>query len=633
MRRFLPLLLLVPALARAGEIKYPVSAIPEELTKGVNAVVRHDEMVFTIVDKGRATQYVRMVVTIFNESAKRYAVHVEGYDKLSKVTQFEGATYDALGNQVKKLKSSDIYDQSAWDGFSLYSDNRFKAADLSYGSYPYTVEFITSVELKYLYHIPSSYILPGEKVAVERAVYTLSYPVGLKPRSKVFNTSVQPTVTLSGSAETATWEWKNLGPIKIEPQGPLNVEQIPYITAAPSGFEYADYVGKMDSWKEFGDWISSLNRGRDVLPESTRSKIADLTRPFTTTEEKVRTVYQYVQQKTRYVSIQLGIGGYQPFEARVVDETGYGDCKALSNYTVALLGAAGIRAHYTLVMAGDDRREMDEDFPSSQFNHVIVSVPNGKDTLWLECTSQTNPFGYMGTFTGNRKALAITPEGARIVSTPRYDYRENVQSRAATVTVQSTGDARALVRTIYSGLQYENDHLNFVLDDPEAQKKWIQRTTSIPNFDVNKYEFENHKNRIPSAVVSLDLTLRKYATVSGKRIFVTPNLMNRSTFVPEAVENRKTPVIRRLAYTDLDTVHFAMPDGLYPEFLPQPVKISSRFGEYEASFRFDDKGLLYVRRMKMLKGTFPAESYQEMIDFYKAVNKADNAKIVFLNKT
>jgi hypothetical protein len=370
-----------------------------------------------------------------------------------------------------------------------------------------------------------------------------------------------------------------------------------------------------------------------MLPEATRMKIADLTRPFTTTEDKVRVVYNYLQQKTRYVSIQLGIGGFQPFEAKIVDETGYGDCKALSNYTVALLEAAGIKAHYTLVMAGDDEPDMDTSFPSSQFNHVIVSVPNGKDTLWLECTSQTNPFGYMGRFTGNRKALAITAEGARVVNTPRYGHRENVQSRTATVTVQSTGDAQALVRTVYSGLQYENGNLNFVLDDQERQKKWIQQTTTIPNFDINKYAFENHKNRIPSAVVSLDLTLRKYATVSGKRVFVAPNLMNRSTFVPEAVEARKTPVVRRFAYTDLDTVHFTLPDGLYPEFLPQPVKISSRFGEYEASYKFDGNGLLYVRRMKMLKGTYPAESYPELIDFYKAVGKADNVKLVFLSKT
>jgi hypothetical protein len=37
--------------------------------------------------------------------------------------------------------------------------------------------------------------------------------------------------------------------------------------------------------------------------------------------------------------------------------------------------------------------------------------------------------------------------------------------------------------------------------------------------------------------------------------------------------------------------------------------------------------------LKVKPGEFPASSYGELVDFYKNLNKADNAKLVFLSKT
>jgi hypothetical protein len=60
---------------------------------------------------------------------------------------------------------------------------------------------------------------------------------------------------------------------------------------------------------------------------------------------------------------------------------------------VVLLREAGITGYYTTVMAGEGKSEADPDFPSDQANQVIVAVPTKVDTVWLECTNQTNPFG------------------------------------------------------------------------------------------------------------------------------------------------------------------------------------------------------------------------------------------------
>jgi len=616
----------------AGDPKYPVSDIPEELKKDVNAVVREDIMVYKILSKSTASLYAYYAVTIFNENAKEFASSILSYDKLTKISTINGSVYDASGKLIKKLKASEIYDQSSHDG--MYSDNRFKSIDLSQSTYPYTVVIEYQKDYKFLYHIDGSTFIPDEKVSVQAASYQLIYPPAIAPRYKAYNIDIQPKKeTLQNGSESLTWTFKNLKPITFEPLGE-KLDVIPYITAAPSTFEFEGYSGNMDTWTAFGNWIGTLNKGRDILPEPTKQKVKELTASLKSDEEKIKAIYEFLQNRSRYVSIQLGIGGYQPFEASVVDKVGYGDCKALSNYTVSLLAEAGIKAYYVLINAGEYADELEEDFPSSQFNHATVCVPNGKDTVWLECTSQTNPYGYAGRFTGNRKALAITENGAQVVRTPVYTADQNIQTTSADVYVEANGNAKAKVETIYAGLQYENGHLDFYLGNQyDDQRKWIQKNTDIPSFDINSFTMKNVKEKSPSAIVNLDLTLNRFASVSGKRIFITPNLMNRSTFVPEKVENRKTKVVRRLAYTDFDTVRYHVPEEIYPEYLPEPVKYKSRYGEYEASYKLDQGSLVYIRKMKMNKGTFPPESYQELIDFYKSVNKADNAKIVFLNKT
>jgi hypothetical protein len=109
--------------------------------------------------------------------------------------------------------------------------------------------------------------------------------------------------------------------------------------------------------------------------------------------------------------------------------------------------------------------------------------------------------------------------------------------------------------------------------------------------------------------------------------------MNRSTFIPEKLAERKTDIVIKTGYLDIDTILYKLPDNVYPEFLPDTQKHTSRFGEYESSFQMDENGLLYIRKIKMKEGEYPASTYQELTDFYKSLNKSDNIKIVLLSKT
>ncbi|MEQ8423350.1 MAG: transglutaminase family protein, partial [Cyclobacteriaceae bacterium] len=401
--------------------------------------------------------------------------------------------------------------------------------DLSQVTYPYTVEYEYEMEMKYLYTFPDFFLYHDDEVSAEKIEYSIVYPSDLKPRYKLFMIDEPNTRAVDRGMEEMKWEFANVIPDKFEPYSPPLYEVAPNISVSPVDFSFGGYVGKMDSWKNYGIWQGALNKGRGELAASTKKAVNELIQDTHNDEEKVKRIYHYLQNKTRYVSIQEGIGGMQPFPATLVDEVGYGDCKALSNYMVALLSEAGIKGYYTKIRAGRNERDIRKDFPSHQTNHIIVAVPNGMDTLWLECTSQTNPFGYLGTFTGDRFGLMVGEDGGKLVRTPSYTAEQNSQLRNAEVTITGSGNATATIKTSYAAIQFENGNLNFILDRPDKQKEWIQRNTQISNFDILSFSMTQKKEKIPVATVELELKLDRLVSVSGKRIFLTPNLMNRVT--------------------------------------------------------------------------------------------------------
>jgi|GEM_PF-2324456 len=218
----------------AGEKKYPVSDIPENLMKNAWYVYREDIGIFKIYAMNRATFSVRQVITILDPKGKGMATEVIGYSKLSKVRDINAVVYDAGGNVIKKLKNSEIYDQSAFDGVSLYSDNRLKAIDLQQAVYPYTVELEYELEHKYIFAIPS-FSIGGSHASVQRASFELQYADGLAPRYKEHHVKEKPqTGKTADGLNFIRWTFLNVEPLKTEPFTPFEDQPVPYISAAPS---------------------------------------------------------------------------------------------------------------------------------------------------------------------------------------------------------------------------------------------------------------------------------------------------------------------------------------------------------------------------------------------------------------
>jgi hypothetical protein len=396
----------------------------------------------------------------------------------------------------------------------------------------------------------------------------------------------------------------------------------------PAVLKYDKNVGTSDNWKNYGAWVKSLYAEKDILPAEAKIKISSVINNIPDTLLRIKALYDYLQQNTRYVAIALGIGGYQPFDAETVYRTGYGDCKALSNYMSAMLKLTGVKSYPTLVSSGRYIEPVFADFPNfGQFDHVILCVPFRHDTIWLECTSQQIPFGFLGDFTDDRQVLLITDNGGVFAHTPSYDAAENSMKCISYLSIDSSGMAKCSTKTVVKGLQYDA-FSSFLISNIDDQKKWYYKNSALPSMQISDFYVRNDKSTHPSATIEVSLSSQNYASFSGKYILLPINLINNQKPIQKMLKSRKSDVIIERAFTDYDSLVYRLPVNYKPESVPKGMELRTNFGKYSYYVRLDGNKLIYVRNCTLNQGRYKPYQYNELYDFILAISKADNLKVL-----
>jgi transglutaminase-like putative cysteine protease len=609
---------------------YNVALISDSLKQNANAVKRYEELRIIIKSPKKAVIKHKYAITILNEAGDEYCRYANSYDKLQSLSDIHGTLYDANGKEIKSIKKKDLSDLAYNDEISLMTDNRIKTYTFYYKQYPYTVEFEDEQEFDGIFYLPSWTPLSDEKFAVEQSRLVVETPADFRIRYKQFNYAAEPDIK-KDKVNTYTWEVRNLKSIEFEPFQTKD-NSLVSVYVAPLDFEIGGYKGSMETWESLGKFIVQLNMGKDQLPENVKADIHALVEGVTSVEKKIELLYNYLQKNTRYISIQLGIGGWQPFEAKYVATKRYGDCKALSNYMISLLKEAGVNANYVLINAGEGKKGLWDDFPAPYFNHAIMCVPNGKDTIWLECTSQTVSPGFMGSFTGDRKALVITQDGGKVVATPHYSSKDNSQIRKVTATVDLSGNVIAEMRTVYSGIAQEDVHGLIHQATKEQREKYLNSTLGLPTYSIEAFDHKEVRGRIPSVDEYLKVAAPNYATITGKRLFIQPNIFSKNYTKLNTDKVRKFPIEYTSSFMDIDTATISIPEGYQPEAMPKDVLLTNKFGKYSISFKVDANKIIVHRHYERQAATYPASDYLELAKFYEDIYKADRSKIVLVKK-
>jgi transglutaminase-like putative cysteine protease len=566
-----------------------------------------------------------------NERASDMAQFGVGCSKWEKLTDFNGQVTDATGKVIRKFKKGELKRSELSSGFA--EDIYTLSLDYTPPSYPITIEFNWVTEANNgNFGFPTFTPVEAYNTQVDHASYVLTAPAEMACRYLCRNTAAQVTQSTSGDGRIRyEAHMDNLPAIDSEPYSPPARETLPHILWAPGKFEFHGVPGDMTTWQGFGAWNHSLLTGQQELSPEFQAQLHAMTDTCTSDRSKVDVIYRYLAQTTRYVSIQLGIGGWQPFPASEVCRTGFGDCKGLTNYLCAMMHEVGLPANYVVI--GSGRRHLDTEFPSNQFNHVIAQVPLPGDTLWLECTASAFvPLGYVHESIAGKDALLIDDKGGHLVKLPNYSPEQNVSYNRAHVTLQDDGSATVDVNMRYECRQYE-DMLPLKSRTEQQRRDAMLGGLNLSAVTLGDFTFTELKDSYatPHIDVSMQLEARKLANITGSRMFIPVGIFHQVT-VPRALQQRVQPISIDYGYVDIDSMVITIPEGFVIEALPQQVNEVTPLGELSQTFEAGDNTITIVTRHLMLDGRYPATEYNALRNFKTAVKKAYDQRIVLRRK-
>ena len=626
----LPLLiifLLLCPLTKIGAFDYNIESIPDSLKDGAVAVLRDYSATYTQHDVNNGTFTVSYAMTILNEKGNSFAQSLARKDKFVDLQKFEGILKSNTGKEIKKIKRKDLIESSFSDQMATGDTKLFYI--VSSPVYPYTIEYTYEIKFKngIINYYPFNPIM-GTGQSVEKAEYRIEVPLETKLRF-YSNFDCEKHDETTEKQKIYTFRTGAMKAIKNEPLSPSFSEYAPIVRIGVTDFCYDKSCGDYSTWESWGVWQNGLLNGRDILPPDAVAKIGEITKDAKTDREKVAIIYKFLQDNSRYVSIQLGIGGFQPFSAESTYKNRFGDCKALSNLMLAMLKAIDIPSNYTEIYSGN-RKSLREDFPDpTQTNHAILRVPLPNDTIWVECTSSTLPLGYIHDGIAGHDALVVTEEGGLFCQLPNYSSKENLAESFVEMNIALDGKIEGKMKFVEHVHGYGDWQQEMRNNDRKTHIKYITNRINFSSPRVGEIKTSEDVSDLPSCTLEADYVAEDAINISGQRMFIPLLPLKKGYYSTFTAKNRTLPIDFGNAFSESDSIIINIPTGYTIESLPKAKETLSPYGTLRTKAeKVDDNTIVYTQYVELASDRYDQTEYDTLKAFFKEIASASKAQMV-----
>lgn len=597
--------------------------------KEADVVLESSQACFAVKNPASATYKVCEKWHINNEAGRSAATFSVTTDSFSKLTSYSvSITKDGKTTKVPKKNFVNV---ATGGGFvddiytTYYREDVIKP--------PFTMEIAYTVSYEGFIFFPSFSPMKYYNQSIRESSLTLDLPSGTQV---AWSGNVEPVVN-KGKTDTWVWSVKDVPAVKKENMMPKLEDLMPIVRSHPVDFSFGGFKGGQDNWQHVGMWLGRVMEGTDNLSEETIAQIRQMTSECPDEVSKVKMLYDYLGRTTRYVNISLGIGGYRPIPADRVARSGYGDCKALSNYMKSMLAALGIKSYYCAVSTTA------KTYPAKLhsvglMDHAILCVPltESSDTLWLECTNPNVPLGYAHEDIAGHQVLLVDGEDSHLARVKSYPDGQSRCSNYYKAVIDGNGGINLSVISRYN-LDYSEEL--FALK--HLDKKGLDRFLSagldfIPaNIRLEKVEnnFEDYTKDgaafIPAGTLYYSMSGSTFARTQPGRMLVPVSPVAATVNVQRG--ERVNKIRNGTVSVSRDTVEIVLPAGYKVEAMPSDVEASCPWASFKVNYQL--RGNVIRRSAEYAltaKGTWPKEEYQSWRQFVKVVRRDCESSIVLL---
>ena len=574
-----------------------------------------------------AVYYEHILIKILNERGKQdFSEAVISYDSTYEKVELEYARTIRPDGAVVPVGSRHIRDVSKYLNFPLYSNARARIISFPEVAQDCIIEYKYKIYRNQLINeddFVASYRLQ-EAEPVIQANFKLIIPAKRSLHYKILNqdynksqANLEPVIKEYPEYKEYIWEFKDIPAIIPEADMPPISKINPIIL-----------ISSFDSWQEVYDWWWDLALDKIQADQAIKQKVVDLTQEKETTLEKVQAIYNFCAEDIRYVAVEYGQAGHEPHKAADIFFNKYGDCKDQAILLITMLGQIGLEC-YPVLIGTDDYLNLEEDFPSVNFNHCIAAVKLDQELIFLDPTCSTCSFGNLPAGDQQRKVLIFTDTGYEIKTTSVGPAQYNRLRQTLKIEINPDETIKAEREVLTFGLYDASQRFWLKYSSEEAISESLKQAIQgiSPAARLKQYDIQNLDELNKNVILNYSFSGQEYWTKAGSlRIFPQLAILDTSVVAKQV---RRYPLDLGLSTTKITELDVILPRRFKLKYLPDNFKKSNPWLEFSVEYHLKGSHLYFKQIIQIKRRYVLLSEYLKFKEFLEDISTQIRQRVVF----